>query len=124
MPISVSVYGGPREPGRVPRKLSHLQRTSLYRLTCIASLSDGIQTTKYENGDFTTAKLTVGRRAAFSSFPRWTTPTISWAAKLHRLTGQPGNITARRRAAHPRTGKRCGNPPKARRLSPIGLTGD
>ena len=96
----------------MPRKLSLLQRTSLYRLTCIASLSDGIQTTKYVNGDFTTAKLTVGGRAAFSSFPRWTTPTISWAATLHRLTGQPGNITARRRAAHPRTGKAVRQPAK------------
>lgn len=80
----------------MPRKPSPAKRTSLYRLTRVASLSDGIQT-KYLDGDFTATDLTVGGREAVLVLGSMDTPTVSWAATVHGLTGQTialGNVTA------------------------------
>ncbi len=85
-----------RDDMPVPRKPSPASRTSLYRLTRVTGLADGIQA-KYLDGDFTTAELTVGGREALLVLGSINTPTVSWAAAVHGLTGQAvtlGNVTA------------------------------
>ena len=81
---------------RVPRKPSPATRTSLYRMTGVEDLSDGVQH-KYLEGHFRARPLTVGGRDALLVMGVMETPTVSWAEILHGLTNEVidlGNITA------------------------------
>jgi uncharacterized protein (TIGR04141 family) len=80
----------------VPRKPSPASRTSLYRLTHVSSLAEGVQS-KYFDGDFTTADLVIGGREAMLVQGSIHTSTVNWATAVQELTGWPvalGNITA------------------------------
>jgi uncharacterized protein (TIGR04141 family) len=81
---------------RVPRKPSPASRTSLYRLTRVTTLADGVQP-KYLEGDFTSVNLAISGREALLILGSISTPTVSWAAAVQGLTGRPvtlGNVTA------------------------------
>jgi hypothetical protein len=81
----------------VPRTPSPASRTSLYRLTSLPDLLDGVRERYRENDTFEVTALQVEGRDALLVRGTMETPTVSWAVTLHELTGQTielGNSTA------------------------------
>lgn len=81
----------------MPRKPSPAVRTTLYRLTGLAQLSDAIRNKYLESGNFGSSVTSVGGREALVVSGLMATERVKWAANLYGLTGEDvdiGNQTA------------------------------